>query len=88
MFYAIAYVILFAIPLVGLNNISRNAPMWVRLSAACGLIVSLLAIVFTVFPIVDVRSPLIFAAKIIAVTIIANGIGAAIFIWDRKRLGA
>lgn len=78
-FYGIAYVIMFAIPLVGAKQISKAAPLWVRVSSACGLLVSLLAIGFTIFPIIGVRSPLIFAAKIIAVAVISNAIGAVIF---------
>jgi hypothetical protein len=48
----------------------------------------LLAIFFTVYPIIDVPSPLIFAAKIIAVTAVANAIGIAIFAIGEKRRGA
>ena len=83
-FYGIAYVIMFAIPLVGAKQISKLAPPWVRIASLCGLIISLLAIVFTVFPIIGVRSPLIFAAKIIAVAIIGNAIGAAIFVFRAR----
>jgi amino acid transporter len=79
-FYGIAYVIMFAIPLFGARQISQGAPLWVRAASFCGLIVSILAIVFTIFPIIDVRSSLMFAAKIIAVAVIGNAIGAAIFL--------
>ena len=55
----------------------------------CGFVVCLLAIFFTVYPIIDVPSPLVFAAKIIAVTMAANAIGAAIFaLGERKRRAA
>jgi amino acid transporter len=84
-FYGIAYVIMFAIPLVGAKQISEQAPGWVRIASLCGLIISLLAIVFTVFPIIGVRSPLVFAAKIIAVALIGNAIGAAIFALRSRR---
>ena len=86
-FYGIAYLVMFAIPLFGAAKISRNAPVWVRVAAGLGFLISILAIVFTVFPIVDVRSPLIFGAKIIAVSLAANAVGAAIFLTDRKRRG-
>ena len=43
------------------------------------------AIFFTVYPIIDVPSPLSFAAKIIAVTVIANAIGVAILRLASKR---
>ena len=85
-FYGIVYVILFVIPIAGAAAIRSRAPIWLRIAALCGLSVSLLAIFFTVYPIIDVPSPLIFAAKVTAVTVIANAIGAAIFIGaGRKR---
>ena len=84
-FYGIAYLVMFAIPLCGAVRIRGGAPLWVRIAAACGLLISLLAIVFTVFPIVDVQSSFIFGAKIIAVSVAANAIGALIFLADRKR---
>ena len=78
-FYGIVYVILFAIPLAGATAIRSGAPIWLRLAALFGFGVSLLAIFFTVYPIIDVPSKLIFAAKIIVVTVIANAIGATVF---------
>ena len=84
-FYGIAYLVLFAIPVVGVRAVRSSAPAWLRLAAICGFGVSLLAIFFTIFPIVDVRSPFLFAAKIILVTVIANAIGVAIFGLGEKR---
>src|SRR5437588_2413159 len=85
-FYGIVYTVLFVIPIAGAAAIRSAAPIWLRIAALCGLSVSLLAIFFTVYPIIDVPSPLIFAAKVTAVTVIANAIGAAIFIGaGRKR---
>jgi amino acid transporter len=78
-FYGIVYAVMFAIPIVGAAAIRARARLWLRLAAICGFVVSLLAIFFTIYPIIDVPSPLIFATKIIAVTLIANAIGAAIF---------
>ena len=78
-FYGIVYAFLFAIPLAGATTIRSGAPVWLRLAAFFGFGVSLLAIFFTVYPIIDVPSKLIFAAKIIVVTVIANAIGAAVF---------
>ena len=84
-FYGIVYAVMFAIPIVGAYAIRSRARLWVRIAAMCGLGVSLLAIFFTVYPIIDVASPLSFAVKIIAVTLIANAIGAAIFGLGEKR---
>jgi hypothetical protein len=56
-----------------------------RVAAICGAAVSLSAIFFTIYPIIDVPSPLSFAAKIITVTVIANAIGVAIFALGQRR---
>lgn len=78
-YYAIAYLVLFAIPLFGMRGISARAPLWLRGAAALGVLVSLLYIVFTVIPIVPVQSRIGFAARVIGATVITNAIGAAIF---------
>src|SRR5260370_940319 len=78
-FYGIVYLVLFAIPISGASAVRRSARLWLRLAALCGLPVSLLAIFFTVYPIIDFPLPLVFAAKIVAFTAIANAIGVAIF---------
>jgi glutamate:GABA antiporter len=84
-FYGIVYVILFAIPIAGATAIRSGAPIWLRVAALCGCGVSLLAIFFTIYPIIDVPSPLVFAGKIITVTVIANGIGMFIFALGKRR---
>src|SRR6266568_90658 len=87
-FYGIVYAVMFAIPIIGAVAIRARARAWLRLAAACGFAVCLLAIFFTIYPIIDVPSPLTFAAKIIAVTVIANAIGAAIFSLGQRRRAA
>jgi amino acid transporter len=84
-FYGIVYFMMFAIPIFGAAAIRSGAPIWLRVAAICGALVSLSAIFFTVYPIIDVPSPLTFAVKIITVTAIANAIGVAIFLFAKKR---
>src|SRR5436190_6033910 len=84
-FYGIVYFTMFAIPIFGARAIRSGAPIWLRLAAICGAAVSLSAIFFTVYPIIDVPSPLNFAVKIISVTAIANAIGVAIFLLGARR---
>jgi len=84
-FYGIVYLVLFALPIAGSAAIRTGAPIWLRFAAVCGFAVSLLAILFTVYPIIDVPSPLIFAAKIILVTLIANAVGILIFVFGQQR---
>jgi amino acid transporter len=83
-FYGIAYFAMFAIPLFGAAALRKGAPLWLRIAAFAGMITSLLAIFFTVFPIIDVPSPFLFAIKIIGVTAIANAIGVTIFVLGRR----
>src|SRR5437764_5429283 len=87
-FYGIVYTVMFAISIAGAAAIRAGARTWLRLAAGAGLVVCLLAIFFTIYPIIDVPSPLVFAAKIIAVTLIANLIGITIFALNYKRRGA
>jgi glutamate:GABA antiporter len=84
-FYGLAYFAMFAIPLFGAAALRKGAPLWLRIAAIAGMITCLLAIFFTVFPIIDVPSRFLFAVKIIGVTAIANAIGIAIFVLGRRR---
>jgi glutamate:GABA antiporter len=87
-FYGIVYLTMFAIPIFGARAVRSGASSWLRIAAICGAAVSLSAIFFTVYPIIDVPSPLNFAAKIIAVTATANAIGVAIYVIGRRRQGS
>src|ERR1700736_1329322 len=84
-FYGIVYFILFAIPLFGAVAIRSGASIWLRIACICGAFVSLLAIFYTIYPIIDVPNPLLFGVKIAMVTIIANAIGVAIFVSAHRR---
>src|SRR5256714_4498512 len=84
-FYALIYMVLFAIPIVAMKRFGATAPWWLKIASSAGFLVSAIGALFTVFPIIDVQSRLLFAAKIIAVVIAANAIGAAIYAFDKKR---
>ena len=83
-FYGIVYFMMFAIPLVGATAVRSGASIWLRIAAMSGAAVSSLAIFFTVYPIIDVPNPLVFGAKIAAVTIAANAVGVAIYVVSKK----
>jgi amino acid transporter len=78
MFYALAYVVMFAIPLFGLRGITPAAPWWLKMAAWSGLIMTLAYVFFAMFPIIQVESPLIFGLKIAAVVALMNLVGYAI----------
>lgn len=84
-FYAVTYVVLFLIPLIGMKAFGVRVPWWLKIACASGVLVSLLYIGFTIVPIISVGSRLLFAVKIISVVVIANVIGVAIFSLGRSR---
>jgi amino acid transporter len=84
-FYGIAYLVLFAIPMFGLRKQAARAPLWLKLLAGAGAMTTLLYIVLTIVPIVEVESRFLFAAKIIVITVAANLIGVLIFIPGERR---
>ncbi len=82
-FYALTYLVMFAIPLVGFRG-QAQCPRWLRAAAACGFLVTLLYCVLSIFPIIHVTSWLSFGAKIGSVVVGANALGAALY-WIEKR---
>jgi hypothetical protein len=56
-----------------------RAPLWLKLAAVSGFVVSVVAGYFTLVPITRVDSPFSFALKIIVVVIAANAIGFALY---------
>ena len=82
-FYALTYLALFAIPIFGAAKLAKRPSTFLRTAAACGFAVTLLYSTLSVFPIIDVASWQIFAAKIIAVIVGANLLGVAIYTANR-----
>lgn len=84
-FYALIYIVLFAIPLFAIKRFGIRAPLWLKVASASGLVVSVIAGFYTMIPITQVDSPLSFALKILAVVVVANAIGVALFALGRSR---
>jgi amino acid transporter len=84
-FYALMYMVLFAIPLIAIKRFGVRTPLWLKIASASALIVSVLAGFYAMIPITTVDHPRIFALKIIAVVVIANGIGIGLYFLGRKR---
>src|SRR3954470_19524937 len=77
-FYALTYVVMFAIPLIGLRTVRPRAPMWLRLASLSGLLMTVLYIVLSVFPIIKVESVSTFALKITLLIVAMNAVGIGI----------
>ena len=83
-FYALTYVVMFAIPLVGLRGITPAPPLWLKVASASGLLMTLLNIVLSVIPIIQVQSVAAFAMKITLVIVAANAVGIGLLVTARR----
>jgi glutamate:GABA antiporter len=84
-FYALTYVVMFAIPLFGLRGVTPRPPSWLRLLSLSGLMMTILYVVMAIFPIIKVESVATFALKVSGLIVIANVVGFAIFLTAGKR---
>ncbi|MEY2518914.1 MAG: glutamate:GABA antiporter [Verrucomicrobiota bacterium] len=84
-FYALTYLVMFSIPLFGLRSLKPAPPWWLRIAAASGLLMTMLYVGLSVFPIIAVKSNSAFTFKITVVIIGANVVGAALFAAARAR---
>src|SRR5829696_2313338 len=84
-FYALTYLVLFAIPLFGTKALGVKAPWWLRIACASGFIVTLIYIRFAIVPITEVGSPLSFALKIMVTVLIANAVGVSIYVLGKRK---
>ena len=74
-FYGLAYLALFAIPLLAQKERGTRPGLWLRIAAASGFFVTLLFVLLSIFPIISVKSESAYAIKTAAVLIGANALG-------------
>ena len=84
-FYALTYVVMFAIPIFGLRGVSPRPPLWLKVASTSGLLMTLLYVVLSVFPIIKVESVAAFALKISLVIVVMNLVGIGILVSARRR---
>jgi amino acid transporter len=84
-FYALTYVVMFAIPLIGLRAVTPRPPRLLRLASLSGLLMTLLYVTLSVFPIIKVANVAGFALKIASVIVVLNLVGIGILVAARRR---
>jgi amino acid transporter len=84
-FYALTYLVLFAIPLFGMKALGVRSPWWLKIACASGFIVTLIYIRFAIAPITEVGNALVFALKIVVTVLIANAIGVTIYVLRKRK---
>jgi glutamate:GABA antiporter len=78
-FYAIAYLALFAIPVLAGKQSSLRGPVWMKLLATFGFLMTLMYVVLSIFPIIPVASQRAYSAKTVAVILLANLAGLVLY---------
>ncbi len=84
-FYGLTYLAMFAVPLFGLKRAGVTVPLWVKLCAASGLLMTLLYVGLSVLPIIPVGSRTMFALKIVGLIVAANLIGLGLYASGKRR---
>ena len=86
--YAIAYISLFALPVLGRRALRSKLPAWLKVASTAGLVTSTISLIIGVYPIVDVESRAGYALKIGGVVVLSNLVGVAVYMWGRSPTGA
>jgi amino acid transporter len=84
-FYSLTYIVMFAIPLIGLRGVTPRPPWWIKAAAWSGLLMTVLYTVLSLFPIIQVASVAGFALKISLVIVLMNLVGVGILVAARRR---
>ena len=83
--YGLAYLAMFAIPLLAPKQKGIRPRWWLRVAAVCGFLVTLLFVLLSVFPIIPVVSEAGYAIKTVAVVLGANVLGLLVYGAGRRK---
>ena len=86
--YEVAYIAMFAIPLVGAVPLRRSLPVWLKWSSVVGLGATLFSLLISAYPFVTVVNPLGYAAKIIGTLVVSNLVAFVFFTMRTRSVGA
>ncbi|PYS89990.1 MAG: amino acid permease [Acidobacteria bacterium] len=84
-FYALTYLVMFAIPMIGLRSSGVYVPVWLKIAASSGFVMTLLYVGLSIVPIIKVESQLLFASKIGGLILVTNLIGLGVYLFARQR---
>jgi amino acid transporter len=84
-FYALTYLVLFAIPLFGMKALGVKAPWWLKIACASGFIVTLIYIRYSIVPITTVENLQSFGLKIIVTVVVANVVGVGLYVVRKRK---
>ncbi len=85
--YALAYLSMFLIPLIGKKALRISLPLWISPICFLGVLTILFILVFNAYPFLDVASPGIFAVKVLGATLLFNVLGYSFYRRRPRGLG-
>jgi len=77
--YGLAYLAMFAIPIVSGRKLGMPPTLGLKLAAGSGFLVTLLFVVLSIFPVIDVPNPAAYAWKTTLVVVGVNLIGVLLY---------
>jgi len=83
-FYALAYLAMFAIPIIGVKLLRDRIPLWVACLCAVGFLSIVATFALNAYPFDDTTPPLTFAAKILGATLLINLVGYLFYLLRRE----
>jgi hypothetical protein len=84
-FYALAYLAMFALPLVGRQREILKPALWLQAAAVSGFVMTAMYLVFSLFPIINVPRPLVFTAKVGGFVLACQLAAAGLFYSYRRK---
>ena len=85
-FYGLTYLVMFAVPFVGMKRSTQRPPLWVKVCAVSGFLMTALYVTLSVLPIIPVGSRTVFALKITGLIVVANLIGMLLYASARRAM--
>jgi len=85
--YEIAYLVMFAVPLVGRSAFREKLPLWLKLTSIAGGMATLFSLLISAYPFVNVVDARTYAIKIVGTVLVSNCIALG-FYWARTRVQA
>src|SRR5579863_8076293 len=77
--YEIAYLVMFAVPLVGRAALRRRLPLWLVCTSVVGFCSTVFCLLISVYPYVDVVNAKVYALKIAATIALSNLVACALY---------
>lgn len=84
-FFALAYLAMFAIPVLAAKKLAQRPGIPLRIASVCGFLVTLCFVLLSVSPIIDVQSHSAYTEKTVAAILGANGFALLLYFLNRRK---